>query len=216
VSELQLYPQTPQLEEFHGNWRPNRTAGVEVEQCKGLSLVLITARYGKRDACVRKLKAAYDFDPPGTAKITHGRDLSLLWHGLDSWLAVAPNKPDLESKLRTALGGLSSIVDLSDARIVLRINGAAVRPLLAKGLSIDLHPRIFKPGDTAMTMLSHVAIHIWQIDECPTFDVAIPRATARDFFHWLTVSAAEFGLAIRRTQLSTYKARGPPRSLIVR
>jgi sarcosine oxidase subunit gamma len=195
VPELQLYPQTPRLEESHGKC-PNGTAGVKVEQCKGLSLVLITVRKATRDACIRKLKAAYDLDPPVTAKIAQGRDLSLLWHGRDSWLAVAREKPDLESELRTAVGGLSSIVDLSDARIVLRISGVAVRALLAKGLSIDLHPRMFKLGDTAMTMLSHVAIQIWQIDEHPTFDLAIPRATARDVFHWLTVSAAEFGLAI--------------------
>lgn len=60
-----------------------------------------------------------------------------------------------------------------------RITGAMASALLAKGLSIDLHPRAFKPGDTAITLLAHIVIQLWQVDEGSNFDLRVPRATHR-------------------------------------
>jgi sarcosine oxidase subunit gamma len=87
-------------------------------------------------------------------------------------------------------------VDVSDQRIVMRISGPMTRAVLAKGVTIDVHPRVFAPGDTAITSLAHITTQLWQVDDGPTFDLVAPRSTARDMFHWLTVSAAEFGLDI--------------------
>lgn len=196
MSEPQLDPRTPRLSDFQVGGRPNEVVGIKVAQRSDISLFLIAARNARRDECKRKLKVAYDLDAPVTTKIAHASGMSLAWHGPAGWLAVANDRPDFESGLKAALGNSASIVDLSDARIVLRITGAMTRAVLAKGLSIDLHPRVFQPGDTAMTLLDHVAIQIWQIDELPTFELAIPRASARDVFYWLVVSADEFGLAI--------------------
>lgn len=196
MSDVQFEARTPLVEQSIAIPRAERSAGVKVRQRKGLSLALITTRNGMRDRCVSALKASYGLDAPATAKIVQGRELSLAWHGRDGWLAVASDRPALETELKTVMGNSASIVDLSDARLVLRIGGPMSRALLAKGVSIDLHPRTFKAGDAAMTLLSHVAILLWQIDESPTFDLAIPRATAQDVFHWLSASATEFGLDV--------------------
>jgi heterotetrameric sarcosine oxidase gamma subunit len=65
--------------------------------------------------------------------------------------------------------------------------------LLAKSVSIDLHPRAFGPGDTAVTVLAHIVVQLWQIDETPaTFDVAVSRATVHDVIDFCTKSAADF------------------------
>jgi heterotetrameric sarcosine oxidase gamma subunit len=200
VPELQLAPRTP----LHGELSPRRIgrpeglAGVAVHERTNLSLVLITARRGKRTACIDTLRASYDLDAPVTARIVHGRTLSLAWAGPDSWLAIGGTQPDLETELRAIVGGAASIVDLSDQRIVIRIHGPKARAVLAKGVTIDLHPRVFAAGDTAITPLAHIVTQLWQVDGAPTFDLVSPRATARDMFHWLTVSAAEFGLDVGR------------------
>jgi methylglutamate dehydrogenase subunit D len=200
VSELQLTPRTP----LHGEMSPRRigrpdgSAGVTVHECADLSLVLITARHGMRAACIDGLRASYDLDAPVTARIVQGRTLSLAWAGPDTWLAVVSSRPDVETELKAAVGHAASIVDISDQRVVLQISGPMTRAVLAKGVTIDLHPRVFAAGDTAITPLAHITTQLWQVDDAPTFDLVSPRATARDMFHWLTVSAAEFGLDVGR------------------
>ena len=198
MPKLQLAPRTP----LHGEMSPRRIgrpeglAGVTVHERADLSLVLITARRGMLATCIESLRASHGLDAPVTARIVHGRELSLAWAGPDTWLAVGSARPDLETELKAAVGQAASIVDTSDQRVVMRISGPMTRAVLAKGVTIDLHPRVFKSGDTAITPLAHIATQLWQVDDAPTFDLVAPRATARDLFHWLTVSAAEFGLDI--------------------
>jgi heterotetrameric sarcosine oxidase gamma subunit len=198
VPDLQLIPRTPLREQLLPRriGRLDGNAGICVSERAGLSLALITARHAARKICMEKLRASYDLEPPATPRIIHGKELSLAWSGPNCWLAINSEQPDIEGKLKTILGNAASIVDLTDARVTLRIEGPSTRALLAKGLPIDPHSRVFTPGDTAMTQLAHIAIQLWQVDEKPTFDLVIPRATARDVFHWLTISAAEFGLNV--------------------
>jgi sarcosine oxidase subunit gamma len=187
---------------LHGELSPRRVgrregaAGVAVHERADLSLALIMARRGMRAACVDSLRASFDFDAPVTARIVHGRTLSLAWAGSDTWLAIGSTRPDFEADLKAVIGHAASIVDVSDQRIVMRISGPMTRAVLAKGVTIDVHPRVFAPGDTAITSLAHITTQLWQVDDGPTFDLVAPRSTARDMFHWLTVSAAEFGLDI--------------------
>jgi methylglutamate dehydrogenase subunit D len=198
VSELQLAPQTPLRAELSPRriGRRDGPAGVTVHERANLSLALIAARRNKRGLCIERLRAFHEVEAPVTARIVHGRTLSLAWIGPDTWLAIGSARSDLEEELRTVLAGHASIVDMSDQRIVMRISGPSTRSVLAKGVTIDLHPRMFAPGDTAITSLAHITTQLWQIDDAPTFDLVSPRATARDMFHWLTGSAAEFGLDI--------------------
>ena len=59
---------------------------------------------------------------------------------------------------------------------------------------IDLHPRAFKTGDAAATLVSHIPVQLWQIDDRPTYEFAVARSLAQSFWHWLEASAAEYGL----------------------
>jgi len=197
VPELQLHPISPLRDQALP--RVNGRNALTVTERAGLALALITARRGTRDACIDRLRTSYDLAAPTTTKIVRGRTLSLSWAGPESWLAIASDWPDLEPDLKAVLGNAASVVDLSDARIILRIAGPKASALLAKGVSIDLHPGVLKPGDTAMTLLAHVAIQLWLVDDSPTFDVAVPRATVRDVIHWLTASAAEFVVGVADT-----------------
>lgn len=192
MPELKLHPKSALSDQSlpHGIGRDALT----VTERTGLSLAMITVSRRMRDACIDKLQTSYDLATPTTAKIVHGNGLALSWAGPGSWLAMAREWPGLEPDLKAVLGKAASVVDLSDAHVVLRIGGAMASALLAKGLSIDLHPRAFKPHDTVITLLAHIVVQLWQVDECPNFDLSVPRATIHDIVHWLRAAGGEFGL----------------------
>ena len=102
---------------------------------------------------------------------------------------------DLVARLR-ARAGLASIADQSDGRVVLRLRGDRVRQVLAKGVPLDLHPRRFKVGDVASTLVAHVGVQIEQLDDQPTFQLMASRSLAGSLWSWLTKSAAEFGYEV--------------------
>jgi sarcosine oxidase subunit gamma len=78
--------------------------------------------------------------------------------------------------------------------MLLQAAGPRVRDALAKGLAIDLHPRVFTTGHAAVTAVAHIGVHIWQVDDSPTYEIAVPRSLAISFWRWLAASAAEYGL----------------------
>ena len=103
---------------------------------------------------------------------------------------------ELETRLAPVFAGLASVAEQSDGRTVLRIAGPKARDVLAKGLPIDLHPRVFRPGDTALTVAALIGVQIWQTNEAPTYELAVFRGFARSFWNFLTESAAEYGCEI--------------------
>ena len=78
--------------------------------------------------------------------------------------------------------------------MLLRVTGPHVRDALAKGVAVDLHPGAFKTDDAAVTLVSHIAVQLWQIDDRPTYEFAVARSLAQSFWHWLEASAAQYGL----------------------
>jgi sarcosine oxidase subunit gamma len=99
---------------------------------------------------------------------------------------------DLEIELKKLLGDIANVVDHSDGRVVVRISGPRARDVLVKGIPIDLHPRAFKANDVAITHVSHIGVILWQLDDQPTYELALFRSYADSFVHWLADSAAEF------------------------
>jgi len=74
-----------------------------------------------------------------------------------------------------------------------RLVGPRARDALAKLCPIDLHPRAFRPGDVALTNLAHMSALLWQVEEMPTYEIAVFRAFAESFFQALIAACAEFG-----------------------
>jgi len=84
----------------------------------------------------------------------------------------------------------------------LELSGPAVRRLLAKGVGLDLHPRVFAVGETALTMLAHQHVQLTRTGT-DDFELVAPRSTAHDLWDWLQVSAAEFGLEVAAPEASS-------------
>jgi len=93
------------------------------------------------------------------------------------------------------VGLFAAVSDQSDARLVLRLSGPKLRDVLAKGVPIDLHPNVFKPGDVATTLVAYIGVQLDRIDEA-SFQLTAPRSMAGSLWSWLSASAAEFGYEV--------------------
>uniref|UniRef100_UPI00313BA8AC sarcosine oxidase subunit gamma n=1 Tax=Inquilinus sp. OTU3971 TaxID=3043855 RepID=UPI00313BA8AC len=102
----------------------------------------------------------------------------------------------LVRELTEAVGAFAAISDQSDGLAVLRMSGSRARDALIKGVGLDLHPRAFGPGDAAVTVIAHIGAQLWQLDDRPTYEIAIYRSFAGSLWRWLEASAAEFGCAV--------------------
>jgi sarcosine oxidase subunit gamma len=176
--------------------RATTSPGVTVRELRGASLATVTAHNGRRAALLDAARSAFGAELPPAPRRVEGRDIAFVWSGPDQWLACTHPAPaaDMEALLATAFAGLASVVDQSHGRTLLRVTGPHVGDALAKGVPIDLHPRAFKPGDAAATLVAHIPVHLWQIDDRPTYEFAIARSLAQSFWHWLATSSAQYGL----------------------
>jgi sarcosine oxidase subunit gamma len=168
-----------------------------------LGMAVVMPAPGQSTACLQRLAAAYGpaIAQLGARQRVHTAQLDVHWSGPQAFLACMPGDLDIEAELGRICEGTASVVDQSDGRFMLRLHGPDVRKTLAKGVSLDLHPRSFAPNETALTLLSHLTVQLTRVDEMSdgvqkgqTFEIVGPRAAAGDIWAWLKSSAAEFGL----------------------
>jgi len=126
--------------------------------------------------------------------------LTALWLGPDEWLITAPAGEErvLVPAISAALGDRhAAVVDLTESRTVIAVSGAPARDLLAKGCTLDLHPRAFKVGACAQSGLARAGALLHLVDETPTFEITILRSFADYMWVWLADAAREYGVALR-------------------
>jgi sarcosine oxidase subunit gamma len=169
-----------------------------IRDITGLHLATLTARHGQLEAASAAAERAFGTKLPSTPRVGEGRGVSFAWSGPGQWLAIAEAgaigpADDIETRLAPHFEGLASVCEQTDSRLVIEIAGARARDVLAKGLPVDLHPRAFAPGNVALSVVSHVAVQVWQCDDAPTFRLAVARSYADSFRRWLLESAAEYG-----------------------
>lgn len=178
----------------HG--RREGPAGVTVTPREGLALASVTAVDGAEDRLAATIRAQLSLSLPQPGAALFAGETGLVWSGPGQWLVLAPARGDLDG-LGAALEGLAAVADQSDGRAVLRLSGADARRMLEKGVSVDLHPRAFGPGRTAVTAIAHIGVQLWQRDGSPAYDLAVARSFAGSLWSWLEEAAAEFGCEVR-------------------
>jgi sarcosine oxidase subunit gamma len=162
---------------------------VVIAERRGLSLVQVIARHGQD----QEVAARLGLDPtPGQASDIEAG--TALWLAPGTWMIVAEHREDgaLYQSLRAQLQEVAAVVDQSHGRAVLRLAGRRARDVLAKGYRLDLHPRAFRPGRCAQTVIAQVAVLLHQGDERPTYDLYVFAGYAVDFLGWLTSSTVAF------------------------
>jgi heterotetrameric sarcosine oxidase gamma subunit len=177
-------------------------AGVIVGERGDDALAIVTARRGMSAELAKRVRAMGIVLPAGQRREARG-SLAFLGIGPRRWLATLDHGANTSQScdawaksLARDLAGCASVVDQTDGYAVLQIGGAKARATLAKGIAIDLHPRAFRAGDVAVTQIAHVGVMLWQLDDQPTYAISVFRSFAGSFWHWLSVSAEEFGIAV--------------------
>ncbi len=129
---------------------------------------------------------------------TFSAELSTVyWLGPDEWLVVSPagERPTLPTLLDDALGNVhTSLNVLNGGYVAMRVSGRNAAALLAKGCTLDFHPRVFSAGQCAQSGLAKTSVLIAMVDDRPTFDVIVRRSFAEYLALWLQHSGAEFGI----------------------
>jgi sarcosine oxidase subunit gamma len=178
-------PEFQRISALAGVARPGRYGadkgppGVTLSVRHPLAIVTVIARKGKSKA----LGAALSKQP----------GLDVRWAGPDQYVVIGHDT--LHAGLRSQLAGLASLSDQSHGRVVIRIEGAKARAVLAKGTPVDLDPREFPVGKSALTQLAHVGVHLTRVGE-NAFELLVFRGFAEGFWEWLTLMAEEFGYQV--------------------
>ena len=122
-------------------------------------------------------------------------DFEVLWLGPDEWLVLAPPgwETSLAAGLRAAIGSCDgAVTDVSAERAALELTGAHVRELLARGCSIDLHPKVTPIGSCMQTLLARTAVVIVVHDDSASDFLVLVRASFADYLaSWLIDACTE-------------------------
>ena len=175
--------------------------GVTVSDRDGLGLASLMTLKSQRVTVAERLAAAYGIAlPDGPNRVAVG-DMAVIGTGPGKWFAVREGAANgLAADLAALLEGAAAVADQSDGYAVLRLQGPALRQVLAKGVAIDLHDLAFPVNRAAVTAIAHIGVTLWRLDDAvdgsPVFEIALFRSMAGSFVHWLESSAGEFGLTV--------------------
>jgi sarcosine oxidase subunit gamma len=125
--------------------------------------------------------------------VTQG-GITVLWLSVDQWLVctdTAAKAAKLAEKLRAALGKEHSlVVDVSDMRAIIRLEGDAAREVLMKGSSVDFTLPGHKAGFVRRLLFAEIAALVHIVSDDPfTADVYVFRSYADYAWKWLLATA---------------------------
>lgn len=127
---------------------------------------------------------------------TAARSLRSVGPGVWLIVASAAGLPDI-SLLRAQLGSHGTVVDLSHARCIMELRGAAASRTLAKYCGLDLDVTVFPTGSATNTRFGHIGMHLARTDDEPTFELLVFRGYAEFVFDALCGAAAEYGYEVQ-------------------
>jgi methylglutamate dehydrogenase subunit D len=179
---------------FHlkkGHFGRSDTTGLTVKNISGLSIVALIAHKGQTEALRREMRDRFGLELPAHPHHISDGQTDFIWAGPEQWLVMGADT-DLYTKLASPF---AATIDQSGGRSLLRLSGPKLRDILRKGVTLDLHPDVFKPHDVALTSIAHISAALWLLD-AQSCEIAVARSFAGSFWHWLSVSAAEYGYEV--------------------
>ena len=128
---------------------------------------------------------------PEPLRLTRAGDATAIWMSPDEILLLLPHAvvDEKVAALETALSGAHHmVVNVSDARAVLRLSGPLVGEVLAKGAPCDVSDRGFPPGTARRTHLGGLAVGIWRLED-ELWEIVAFRSYAHHLLAWLEQAA---------------------------
>jgi sarcosine oxidase subunit gamma len=171
---------------------PTGAGDVAIADRPGLGMATVMARAGGDVA--GRIREAFRLELPAGPRSASAGGLTMVGTGPSTWLAVQERaSPDWADELAAALDGVASVADQSSGYAVLRVAGAGARRMMSRGPFLDFDPARFGAGDAAVTLIAHMGAIVWQVDDTPTYDIAVFRSYAGSFWHWIETAAEGFG-----------------------
>ncbi|KNG95355.1 sarcosine oxidase subunit gamma [Pseudaestuariivita atlantica] len=153
---------------------------------------MITIRADLSDKAVAgAVGSVTGLDMPGTGRIVEGEGCAIAWMSPDEALVFCDYAEawDKVAVLQGALAECHALVaNVSDARAVFELDGAAARDVLAKLTPADLRDGAFAPGTMRRTRLAQVAAAVWPT-EAGTIRIVCFRSVADYVMQLLSVAA---------------------------
>jgi len=177
---------------------PPSGPGVILAEQRGLSIVQVAADEATYGTAAERLEKVLSLPLPRTPnRAQQAGELAALWAAPGRALVVGPERLRLEEELAAALAGLDvALTDLGHARAVIRLSGARVRDLLAKGCGLDFHPRAFSAGSAVQSSYAHINVMLHARDDAPTVDLYVARGFAVALWEHLVDGALEYGCRV--------------------
>lgn len=180
----------------------SNSAGADLLIGESAHRAIVNIRGNSSDAAfVAAVKSVTGVDLPVKPNTTaQSGAFRVLWLGPAEWWVVTTGGTEekLVADLRQAFAGQhAAVVDVSESRTVITISGPSARDVLARGCSLDLHPRVFGPGQCAQTGLTKANILLDQTDATPSFDIYVLKSFGDYLWQWFWLVGRDYKFAIK-------------------
>lgn len=131
--------------------------------------------------------------PTTPCTFNRAEDATLYWLAPDEWLAAFPHGTQSEraQRLREALDGHFSVVDLSSGYVLFNLAGPDAGKVLQKSSPYDFHPRAFGPGRCTQTAFGKTTALVAHNPDS-TFDLLVRSSYVTYVRRWLSAAAEEY------------------------
>ncbi len=175
-------------------------AGVDINVLSGRGF--LNVRLDPRDGqSVKAVERILDQAVPLAVNTYTTGGHRVYWLGPDEWLIEtgSGNAAALSVELTRALAGSHAAVnDVSGGHVALCIAGPDARTVLAKGCTLDLHPREFGPGQCARAALARATVLLAANDGSPGCTIVVGRSFSDYLRRWLTHAARTRGTRFQK------------------
>ncbi|AOH84334.1 hypothetical protein AWL63_10480 [Sphingomonas panacis] len=138
-----------------------------------------------------ELEAAFGFAWPTRPNSLVKIGLRVAWLAPGEWAIFAPADQIFGQVTQACSGRLHHLGDLSAGRRAWRISGPAARVLIAKGCSLDTHPRVMSETQCAQTLLTQVSVLMLAEPATSTFDIVADASFVGHLRDWFTQVSQE-------------------------
>jgi heterotetrameric sarcosine oxidase gamma subunit len=134
---------------------------------------------------------------PGPGQMAAGPKATLLRVEPLKWWLIEQTASEIQLRLPIQAG---AVLDLSDSRTWIHLDGSAAGPLLSHFLPLDLREAAFPCGAVASSAFHHVGVTLWRVRS--GFNLLLPRSFAASLWELLIASAEQYGLEVTKGKLS--------------
>jgi methylglutamate dehydrogenase subunit D len=160
--------------------KPYTSATLQIGEARGFSLLQVAGDARVIAKVTGKL-------PAKVGVALQAGNHAVMRIGANQFWFVGPEIDDLAEMLRN----VAILTPLSHSRTRLFIEGGPARDVLAKGVPLDFHATVFKPGMFAMTGIHHTPVLIHCV-HANRFEIYALRTFALSVYDWLSDAALEF------------------------